>query len=88
MGGTGLGLNQDLPRADHLNYNYDNDHNIWLAVRSDILFLDIKRAYEDSGVSGMGLELKHLTEGGRKTFLFTSELLVNSLVEGKHKQKF
>lgn len=101
---TGAGMGQFLqlvsasPRpAEHLGYARDQQRDLWLCVRPDVLFLDLKNAITESGLLGKGLTFTHLTRPRVKVhaqkkklpgpfYQFDSAALENSLALGGHKK--
>jgi hypothetical protein len=62
---TGPGPGQFLANAaagrlDHLSFE-ENTHAIWLKVRTDVLFVDLRDAVRAVGLDREGLILRHLT---------------------------
>ncbi len=67
--------------SDHLLHT-DDGVDLWLKVRSDVLFLDIRDAVRSAGLDQRGLSLEYLVEGRKgKTFAFDRSALKTSLDE-------
>ncbi|MFC1909703.1 hypothetical protein ACFLXC_00180 [Chloroflexota bacterium] len=46
---------------EHLGYRRDPQRDLWLLIRTDVLFLDLKKAINVSGLLNKGLQFQHLT---------------------------
>ena len=46
--------------ADHLRQSRDENRDLWLRVRTDILYLDVRDSIREANLLGRGLTLKHL----------------------------
>lgn len=76
----GLTLDQSLLRgrpADHLRKNRDSNRDLWLKVRTDILYLDIRDSIRSASLLGRGLTLSYLARPHRagRGYQFTSNQL-------------
>lgn len=63
---------------NHLSLS-DDGVDLWLTVRPDVLFLDIRDAVRSARLDQRGLSLKYLVEDRKKTFIFDRSALKASL---------
>jgi len=73
-------------RKEHLGYKDDPSGNVWLLVRTDLMFLDLKDAVERSSLLGRGLSFAHLVRAGpgRSDYQFDSAALKAALATAGH----
>jgi hypothetical protein len=73
-------------RKEHLGYKGDSSGNVWLLVRTDLLFLDLKDAVERSALLKRGLSFAHLVRPGPGDayYQFDSIALKAALAAGGH----
>jgi hypothetical protein len=75
-----------LRRREHLGYKEDEVGNIWLLVRPDLIFLDLKLAVERSNLLGRGLIFKSLVRPrpSQSEYQFDSAALKTALASAGH----
>jgi hypothetical protein len=73
-------------RNEHLGYKEDRSGNVWLLVRPDVIFLDLKTAVERSSLLGRGLSFDYLRRGGpgASNYQFDSSALKSVLTSSGH----
>lgn len=73
-------------RNEHLGYKEDSSGNVWLLVRPDVIFLDLKTAVERSSLLGRGLSFDYLRRGGPggSNYRFDSSALKSVLASSGH----
>jgi hypothetical protein len=73
-------------RTVHLGYTEDQSGNIWLLVRPDLFFLDLKSAVERSNLLGRELSFVYLRRGGTNgsAYQFDSSSLKSALETKGH----
>ncbi|MFQ5695962.1 MAG: hypothetical protein ACE5HB_08230, partial [Terriglobia bacterium] len=54
-------------RKEHLGYKHDPSGNVWLLVRTDLIFLDLKNAVEQSNLLGRRLSFRYLERPRRSS---------------------
>ncbi len=54
-------VTQDRDRSGHLGYSRDSLGNVYLLVRPDMLFVDVKAAIQDAALLARGLSFPYLT---------------------------
>lgn len=83
----GLSLSHSLANgrpSQHLQASIDAAGDLWITIRTDILFLDIRNAATVANIMGRGLQMDFLTEGRNKTFTFDVGAAHSALVAGGH----
>jgi hypothetical protein len=79
---TALGGTDDDPRReDHLRADVDADRNLWITVRTDVLFEDIRDSVREAGSSAPLQHFASPTKGPPKA---TSEEVASALRDGGH----
>jgi len=76
--------------SSHLSAWRDGEGDLWMKVRTDVLFLDICEAFYGAGLLDRGLTFKHLSrpsDGKRKHYQFSSADLESHLQNGGHFQR-
>lgn len=73
-------------RQEHLGFKIDSSGNIWMLVRPDLMFLDIKNAVERSNLLTLGLSFTYLDRpgSGRLNYKFDSSTLNSALSAAGH----
>jgi hypothetical protein len=67
--------------TDHLSYK-EEDNDIWLIVRTDVFFLDIRDAVRAAQLDARGRTFTYLVEDrGTQTFNFDKQTLKGSLAK-------
>ncbi len=83
----GLSLSHSLTSGrppDHLQASIDASGDLWIKIRTDILFLDLRNAAMAANIKGRGLQMAFLTEDRNKTFNFDVGTAHSALVAGGH----
>jgi hypothetical protein len=81
----GLLLNPAPSRNGHLEQMRDQKQDLWLKVRTDILFLDIRDSVRSAHLLGRGLSLTSLARPRAKgTYEFSGSQLQQALRAGGH----
>jgi hypothetical protein len=69
---------------DHLTAQQDASGDIWVKVRTDVLFIDIREAIEVAGVRSLAPSFVHLNRGKAPHYQFSSQDLESKLRSGGH----
>lgn len=81
--GSVLGVATD--RGRHLALSKEANGDLWLEVRTDILFTDIRDSIRAANLLGRGLSITHLARPrGKAAYAFTAFDLERALVAGGH----
>jgi hypothetical protein len=78
-------VSQPNGREGHLRAEIDPSRDVWLRVRTDVLFSDIRDAVRSARLPGR--PFRHLeapTADAKKAYKYTSDHLVQALVRGGH----
>lgn len=70
--------------AQHLSASSDMNGDIWMTLRTDVLFLDLRDAVNNAKLLGRGLNLNFMSEDRIQTFNFNATDLENELRAGGH----
>ena len=88
---TGADYGLSLPRSlasgrppEHLQKLSDASGDLWIKIRTDILFLDVHNATVEANIKGRGLRMDFLTEDRVQTFNFDVGAANSALVAGGH----
>jgi hypothetical protein len=81
----GLFLNPPPSRAGHLAQSRDQNHDLWLKVRTDALFVDIRDSVRAANLLGRGLTISNLIRPRvTGTYQFSGAQLEQALAAGGH----
>ena len=79
----GLFLDKTQARTGHLVKSRDQNKDLWLKVRTDILFVDVRDSIRAANLLGRGLSIANLVRPrGNGTYQFSSAQLEQALVTG------
>ena len=77
----GLFLDRTQSRTGHLVKSRDQNQDLWLKVRTDILFVDVRESIRAANLLGRGLTITNLVRPrGNGTYQFSSVQLEQALV--------
>ncbi len=76
----GLFLDRTPNRTGHLVQSRDESGDLWLKVRTDVLFVDVRESIRTANLLGRGLSIVHLVRPrGSGTYQFSSAQLEQAL---------
>ncbi|MGC4093237.1 MAG: hypothetical protein QM756_36180 [Polyangiaceae bacterium] len=91
LGITLTGVNEPLAKTfeegrprDHLTADIDPDGNVWITLRTDVLFLDVRDAIAEAGVATAPLIHIENPTDEKKVYTYTSNELIAALTDGNH----